>query len=200
MPKVKLNDRDGSRKKMKLNDIDSQIAALEQSSSSESSDEESSGDELERIPPLPSHLLPSTGMSKRIITKDDDKPNSVITCELCHNYVCFSKEEMQKHKRSMLHRQNVVLAAGAAYEPARKRPLYCRTCAMDFETSEELFKHREKDDHKEMARKERRASFCHVCEKQYTSANQLAEHVKGKLHKETLESKKHEWSSRARRR
>mmetsp|Transcript_3710 Transcript_3710/g.5759 ORF Transcript_3710/g.5759 Transcript_3710/m.5759 type:complete len:96 (-) Transcript_3710:41-328(-) len=93
----------------------------------------------------------------------------------------------------MLHRQNAVLYAGAAYEPARNRALYCRVCNADFSSAESLFDHRKTDEHKENVQKERRASYCHVCRKQFTSASQLAEHVKGKVHLEALAGKRSQW-------
>jgi hypothetical protein len=109
-------------------------------------------------------------------------------CDTCHGFVSIGKPEFVRHKRSLGHRQNLVLAAGAAYEPSQHRALYCRVCASSFADADELYAHRKTDEHKAQAKKEQRASFCQVCKKQFTSATQLREHVKGKAHLDLLNS------------
>mmetsp|Transcript_9787 Transcript_9787/g.17243 ORF Transcript_9787/g.17243 Transcript_9787/m.17243 type:complete len:216 (+) Transcript_9787:603-1250(+) len=116
----------------------------------------------------------------------------VYDCEACKFRTQF-KSEWKRHAKSMLHRQNVVMAAGAAYEPAAKRPNFCRACQVQFDTPEDLFGHRLTDEHKDAVEMERKASYCHVCRKQFTSANQLREHIEGRVHKEALQAKRDFW-------
>ena len=88
-----------------------------------------------------------------------------------------------------MHRQNMVLKAGAAYEPAQGRALYCRVCVLTFADADALMRHRSTESHKQKVREDRRASYCHLCKKQFTSATQLKEHLAGKRHNELLETR-----------
>lgn len=109
-----------------------------------------------------------------------------ITCEPCRETLP-DKASYKKHIKTTRHRQNVVLAAGAAYEPAEHTPNYCRACSMQFSSPEELLEHRSTTQHKEAKRELSRASYCTVCKKQFTSPVQLRGHLDGKAHRDELE-------------
>ncbi len=99
------DDVEGEEMEKELKDlskIDEEIARLEAELNDESCCSESSSDsDLEEIPPLPSHLLPQLKKSgAKIKSKSGAK---VKTCGLCPEFECFSKEDMAKHKQSMLH-------------------------------------------------------------------------------------------------
>ena len=70
-----------------------------------------------------------------------------------------------------------------AYEPARKKPLYCRVCKLNFKNVKRLMMHRNSEEHKTAEKLERKLTFCKLCKKQFTSMIQLDEHVKGRWHK-----------------
>jgi hypothetical protein len=192
----------------RIAELEAQLASREESESeseeASTAEDQQADDELERIPPLPAHLLPAPGISKVVQAKaeldqpaaeeEERKPTQRFFCDAC-NYTAFDPDVWKKHKRTLLHRQNLVLQAGAAYEPARKRSCYCRPCALTFETPEALFQHRETAEHERKVQKDRKASYCQVCRKQFTSAHQLQEHIKGKVHKDMLSGLKEKWSA-----
>eukprot|EP00510_Aplanochytrium_minuta_P005831 CAMPEP_0184018832 /NCGR_PEP_ID=MMETSP0954-20121128/8384_1 /TAXON_ID=627963 /ORGANISM="Aplanochytrium sp, Strain PBS07" /LENGTH=228 /DNA_ID=CAMNT_0026300369 /DNA_START=207 /DNA_END=890 /DNA_ORIENTATION=- len=174
---------------------------VESNESSESDD----GSDLESIPPLPAHLLPPSGTRgnrdtdgikpkrKKRRTTGSGKHFKSHYCSVCPGIYISSHEDFLKHKRNIIHRQNLVLEAGAAYEPSQKRASYCRFCKIQFKDSEKFLEHKVLDSHKDAVREERRKSFCQICRKQFTSATQLREHCIGKAHKEMLDKKKSNW-------
>ena len=116
---------------------------------------------------------------------------------MCPKFFCRDKKALRNHKKSIMHRQNMVLKAGAAYEPAQGRALYCRVCVLTFADADALMRHRSTESHKQKVREDRRASYCHLCKKQFTSATQLKEHLAGKRHNELLETSKAHWRAQA---
>ena len=103
-------------------------------------------------------------------------------CEACNEEIFGTLKQFNKHRRTLKHRQFVVLKAGASYQVANKQSLYCRCCALKFKNEDELFSHRKTEEHYKKHQEERKASYCHVCKKQFNSPNQLNEHIKGKAH------------------
>jgi hypothetical protein len=127
------------------------------------------------------------GVATRAEPSKPSQPQTRHVCDACNDMVFIGEDAWKKHKRSLLHRQNLVLAAGAAFETAERRSLFCRPCQQTFASAEELMSHRETDEHAAGVHKERKASHCIVCRKQFTSPAQLKEHVGGKAHKEELQ-------------
>ena len=72
----------------------------------------------------------------------------------------------------------------AQYEPSRKKSMWCRVCAQQFESKEELDEHRASLQHQKAVELDSATSSCAMCRKQFTSPLQLKEHKEGKMHKE----------------
>lgn len=119
-----------------LKNENKKVETTQSSGSSESDD----GSDLESIPPLPAHLLPPSGTRgngdtdgikpkrKKRRTVGSGKNFKSHYCNVCPGIYISSHEDFLKHKRNIIHRQNLVLEAGAAYEPSQKRASYCRFC------------------------------------------------------------------------
>ena len=144
--------------------------------SSDSASESDSGSELEAIPALPSRMLPANPKNATAKTSGRNQgadgrssqrnsKSKIVRCDICPKFWCRSDDAkaLRNHKKSIMHRQNMVLKAGAAYQPAQHRPLYCRVCVMDFADADALMRHRSTDEHKKRVKADRRASFCHLC-------------------------------------
>lgn len=203
-----------------VNDLDSQIAALEGElgrSSSAGSDSDARSEEVDDvkvfasefapIPALKEELLPGgvnfvgdaiRGKRERDKKLDEEKfdPRS---CDVCPIRTVFrTKDAWVKHRRDLLHRQNVVLAAGAVYKPSSHTALYCRVCKLHWKSEEELLAHRKTEEHKENRDLDRRSSYCQICKKQFTSAVQLKEHCMGKNHVAMIGEKQASWRKQKR--
>ena len=97
------------------------------------------------IAPLNPAHLPSRGASfssnkkkqpSGLRRKSDDN-FTARRCEVCPIRTVFAtKDDWLRHRRDLLHRQNVVLSAGAVYEPASRKALYCRVCKVSLERCE----------------------------------------------------------------
>jgi hypothetical protein len=201
-----------------LDDIERRIAELEREvggEDDESEDQEQNvvedaedreGEEDEQrpvllpIPPLPPNLLPPAGLYLSTVKREkannesnnqksaktsDSKRVECSAC--CESFV--GDEAFRKHTKTLKHRQNVILRAGAAYEPARHEANFCRACNLKFETVESLLAHRKTAEHKDATEKLARASYCQLCKKQFTSPVQLRGHVLGKAHNDLIERK-----------
>lgn len=89
------------------------------------------------IAPLHETLLPANGITSKIASQPHSSGNSSSSdapfperrCDVCPiNTLFTTKDAWMRHRRDLLHRQNVVLAAGAVYEPSSGQALYCRVC------------------------------------------------------------------------
>lgn len=164
----------------------------------DSSPEDDDHEELAPIPPLPKELVPAPGLllSAAARKREADRvqqgrvpsKSKKIECKPCSE-VYFSEEAYKKHSRTLKHRQNIILKAGAAYEAANHEANFCRACNAKFETVEQLLAHRGTSEHKAAVQKLAKSSYCFVCKKQFTSPLQLREHVQGKQHNDAVESK-----------
>lgn len=192
-----------------LEEIERQIAELEKEvGGDDSSESEEDEEELLSIPKLPPHLIcapgpligitatnyvkPSLEDATDSVAPSSNKPpsyNKRIECKVCDNSVYWGEEAFRKHSRTVKHRQNVILKAGATYEAANKESNYCRACNFKAEDTEKLMLHRQTAEHREAASALQRASFCQLCKKQFTSPLQLREHIIGKAHKDKVELK-----------
>lgn len=73
------------------------------------------------------------------------------------------------------------------YEPAEKRPFYCRVCRHQATDLTEFEAHKLTEFHLKATEMERKVCYCRLCKKQFTSPDQLKEHLKGKSHTERME-------------
>jgi len=74
-----------------------------------------------------------------------------------------------------------------SYQPAQRKPFWCRVCQHQAEDEASLMEHRASEFHAVATRIEAKASRCELCRKQFTSPVQLREHLTSKQHKERLE-------------
>ena len=172
--------------------LDDRIAALERElaeggSSSESDSEGSVADgssedyaagegagvvsslrDEDRIPKLPSHMLPPKEVRKG--QKDRRAPPG-------------------GGGRQMRGLDDAVRELVQSYVPASrdKLPFFCRVCRFRGASEAELVAHRGTEEHAAALARDRAASFCHMCRKQFTSPDQLKGHLKGRAHREKLE-------------
>jgi hypothetical protein len=175
------------------------------SSNNDNDDEEG---ELEPIQPLPETLLPPSGTyssdghrrrrkptpSTPLLGRETTVPTAPkpltepTTCDMCHE-TYYTAEAYQRHVKSIKHRQNIILQAGAAYAPLQHTANYCKPCALQLASKEEYLSHCDTATHR--ARKEAvtRASYCSLCSKQFTSPLQLRGHVEGKPHREAVQKR-----------
>lgn len=117
----------------------------------------------------------------------------LIKCDVCPNIVCRSNEEWKIHKRDLIHRQKMVLKAGAAYEPHHNTPFFCKACNVKLKDELDFRHHKKSESHKIKLEEDRERSYCKICKKQFNSAAQLLEHCKGKLHREMVSTKRETW-------
>ena len=144
---------------------------------------------LERIPPLPAHLLPEA-------------------------YATISKQAARRRASRLRGGGGVegpqgggaaagplggaggggaakATAAGDAGVPmdapgvAADAPL-CRECRRAFPDTAALLRHRATGEHKATSEAAKRASFCNLCQKQFTSVEQRMEHERGRWHVQRL--------------
>ena len=173
-----------------LNELDQQIKALESELQQDESEVETSDhDELEPIPPLPPEqrvppgsLIAATRRKEQLLSKKQ------VECKIC-SQVFEGKDAFRKHTRTLKHRQNSILKAGAFYEAANHQANFCRACNLRFDDINDLLNHRSTQAHRAAKEKLTRASFCSVCNKQFTSPLQLRGHIEGKAHIDKVELK-----------
>lgn len=195
----------------KLSTLEERIAELEKSLGAEGSDDEhdesaseqelvlDNKQDLEPIPPLRPDLVPPLGMlgsaafkrNKAGAVIEEDSAAKSVHCKHCEIEIKLEpgQDSFRKHTRTLRHRQNVILHAGAGYEHTDKQPNHCKACQETFPDTETLMAHRETKQHKLAKEKLRKACYCAVCEKQFSSPLQLREHIGGKAHIDTVESK-----------
>lgn len=165
---------------MSLADLETKIKQLEEKNSSPESDDDEVSIKAKKLP-------------KQNKKRKYEQLSEPFICDLCENVICRTKDEVKRHKRDLIHRQRVVLAAGAAYQPHRNTPLFCKACQVQLPTEEEFHLHKKTEEHKIKLEEDRDRSYCKICKKQFNSAFQLGEHCKGKLHIQYVSKKKTQW-------
>eukprot|EP00924_Labyrinthula_sp_SR-Ha-C_P015231 snap_masked-scaffold_9-processed-gene-12.21-mRNA-1 protein AED:0.30 eAED:0.30 QI:0/-1/0/1/-1/1/1/0/182 len=171
-----------------MNDIDKQIAELENQLNydTENSEDSSSSAESESEENIIHDSISKFQRAGAAAEIEEKRKNfKPVTCEACKMEL-KTYDEHYKHELDVEHRQNVIIFAGKNYEPKRKKSLFCRACDQGYKTLEEFLAHRKTITHEEAEKKERKRSFCITCRKQFTSAVQLREHCAGRIHKEKM--------------
>ena len=72
------------------------------------------------------------------------------------------------------------------YQPAQRKPFYCRICDFQGLSLDDFNAHVALENHLIKSKAERKLNSCKLCKKEFTSSNQIKEHLKGKAHLETL--------------
>ena len=164
-----------AKKRRKLGDVESRIAALEaalRDSSSGSSSGESSDDDVEvrkggaviaslaseRIPALPAHLLPR----------------------------CTSAPAPRKGPSPLAAEAQALVDRFLATEKRKGVPFACRLCAFQGESLEAWKAHCDTKLHCAATTLFKRRSFCQECRVQCTSPAELETHRRSKKHQERL--------------
>ena len=190
-------------------DLDAQIAALEQQlgvdgsgSASEEGSSSSSGDDDNEIdekqPPAAKRKQQPVKLVSELLEKDRIQPLPPTLLPLPGCGVPKAAKRAAKQKAAPARPvssglESAVKELLANYEPksAERIPFYCRVCKFQGDSVEALAAHRQEPLHIEAAQKERKVSFCKLCRKQFTSPPQLQEHIQGKAHRDLLASMMH---------
>lgn len=154
--------------------------------------------DVERIEPLPAHLLPSVKCSSTSRKASSRRPApstekrtirfaDEVAPENNNNESISAKSTgTTLSNRSGL--EATIKEMLRDYEPAsrEKKPFFCRLCKFQGGNLEELETHRLSEMHLLAIEVEKKVCLCRLCRKNFTSPDQLKEHLKGKAHKERM--------------
>lgn len=174
-------------------DLDDEIRRLEtelnqQSSSGETDDEESSGENEravvslsayadDKIDHLPKTFLPEPG-------RYDPRNATASSTKKKKNENKYQKQGKTDGLKEAV--QEVL--NGYKARSSERLPFYCRFCTKQYNNEDEFFEHKNSDFHKTAVEMERKATFCRLCMKQLTSPEQMKEHLTSRPHRERLQA------------
>ena len=129
-----------------------------------------------------SSLAPSDRKKNLRFVEDSDKTKQIEI---------YSSDQINPPKKSKNETHMTGLDATVKemmqdYQPAQRKPFYCRICDFQGLSLDDYNAHVALESHLIKSKAERKLNSCKLCKKEFTSSNQLKEHLKGKAHLETL--------------